>query len=521
MKSIGGIADAIANAKKVTEPKGSSAEAANGSTAKEQPQKSQPKAKGKGNGKKSDTSEDSDDEPGRVKPRNRPTSARQAMLKNDRNHFVKIKRAKDRNERKADTSAAAVQADDNDDHDEGVDDGAPKSKAADKQPKKAAPKTKAAAKKATAADATTDDDSADGSAHGDCPEDETGKKQTKKATPKKATASKKAAPDTVTADNAALPTLVKGNLIRAVTAEPKQKPKRSHHPPKFEDDEAPDDSDFENARSKNGYARLWDSIDRHARWCPFVRLNKKHEHAHRRLKALEAALYNDSDDDGDNDDDGPKPKAKKPKPAQKAKKAKPAPKKSKKNKPEVDEDQDSEHAQSIVEIQNKAVDDVLIPADAASESSSDNERTEFGSEDSVEDISGEDESEGVPDTKRATPKASSAKKDSSNNKTRSKTSGADIGTSDSSDQDLSLLSPGKLAELQGAFNKDMAMKSSAGTTDEASAEAPKASTAKSGAGRKRKAADVETTTQEPAKKAKKQRKSKDDSVLILEEVLPI
>jgi hypothetical protein len=55
---------------------------------------------------------------------------------------------------------------------------------------------------------------------------------------------------------------------------------------------------------RNTIAKLRDTVDRHARWCPFVKLNKKLHSVHRRVRALEH-MYLDSESDDDSEPEVP------------------------------------------------------------------------------------------------------------------------------------------------------------------------------------------------------------------------
>jgi len=134
---------------------------------------------------------------------------------------------------------------------------------------------------------------------------------TNKPAPKKrATGSKKSATTTP-----APPTIRGGKITKVAEG---RKGIRPHRSVNFGYRSAPSDSEHEEIRrtatTLSGrtlkLVKLKETIDRHAAWCPFVHLNKKLHHAHRRIRALqnrpndEPELPETLDKfDDDNDDD--------------------------------------------------------------------------------------------------------------------------------------------------------------------------------------------------------------------------
>lgn len=67
----------------------------------------------------------------------------------------------------------------------------------------------------------------------------------------------------------------------------------------------PDDSenDEEKKKTKDGIAKLRETVNRHAKWCPFVKVNKKARAVHKRIKALEAAVFDVEEDEEDEEEE--------------------------------------------------------------------------------------------------------------------------------------------------------------------------------------------------------------------------
>jgi hypothetical protein len=129
---------------------------------------------------------------------------------------------------------------------------------------------------------------------------------------KKTTAGKKSATKTPT------PTIQGGTIMKCGTSMAtvdEKKPRRRHRKVLFNYWSAPSDSEYEEKRETTGgpkltMVKLKETIDRHAAWCPFVHLNKKLHHAHRRIRVLQNRSFNEPempnegrDDDPDNDND--------------------------------------------------------------------------------------------------------------------------------------------------------------------------------------------------------------------------
>ena len=142
---------------------------------------------------------------------------------------------------------------------------------------------------------------------------------TKKVAPKKrATNVKKPA-----AMKAGSPSIQDGATTKAVKAVKAAKAEsaadsktRAHRERKYGYVSAPSDSEWEEKRkiapnvpgNRTTIAKLRETVNRHARWCPFVHMNKRLHHAHRRIRNLqnrptdESELsYDSEDDDSDND----------------------------------------------------------------------------------------------------------------------------------------------------------------------------------------------------------------------------
>jgi hypothetical protein len=116
---------------------------------------------------------------------------------------------------------------------------------------------------------------------------------TKKSAPKKTTTTVKQSATTTPAS----PTLQNGVIakITKIIKGRKQEDRRRHRSVDYGYWSAPSDSEYEEKRriatTLSGrtlkLVKLKETIDRHAAWCPFVHLNKKLHHAHRRIRALQ------------------------------------------------------------------------------------------------------------------------------------------------------------------------------------------------------------------------------------------
>lgn len=185
-------------------------------------------AKGKDKAVDSDVDPETDDE-GRVAPSRRPKSARQTALEKDPKAFLRRQVEKSKRERQAALAAEESSA------------------ANDTETKST---TKPAKKSAT-----------------------------KKSAPTKRTpaATKSSEPSTIQ----------DGKIAEGAKAKKQpEKPKRDHRKKEFGYETVPDDSD-DGEKQRDTIAKLRETINRHARWCPFVRLKKQLHRTHRRTSRLE------------------------------------------------------------------------------------------------------------------------------------------------------------------------------------------------------------------------------------------
>jgi len=158
-------------------------------------------------------------------------------------------------------------------------------------------------------------------------------KPTKTTTTKKsARARGKTAGSNSAARRSASPIIQDGTIV-------KRKGRRLHRRKEYGYRSAPSDSEWEVKRkvtreaagTKPTLAKLRETIDRHSRYCPFVRINKKLHNAHRRIRVLQGRQFKepelsadddpgaghanwrlhpeDSDDEDDDSDDGNQPDA--------------------------------------------------------------------------------------------------------------------------------------------------------------------------------------------------------------------
>lgn len=210
-------------------------------------------AKGKGKVVGSDVGLDNDEE-GRVAPSRRPSSVRQEIIAKDPKYFRKQQAAK----AKADLQATLRAGD--------------ATGATDTEPET---KTKPARKPASQPPAMNKSST-------------TSKRPTTKTSGPAASRSTKAA------------TIQKGNITKPTKV---KESKRKHRKVDYDYDSVPDESDEEAGKSKT-IAKLRETIDRHARWCPFVRLNKKLHRTHRRVKRLETSDSEEDDAIAEPEEDG-------------------------------------------------------------------------------------------------------------------------------------------------------------------------------------------------------------------------
>ena len=215
-------------------------------------------SKGKGKAVGSDVNPDGDDE-GRVAPRRRPGSARQEILADDPNYFKKQQAVKAKADLQATLMAVHTTA------------------ATDTDTE---PKPKPAKKTANRPPTTSKPPNA------------------KKPSP---AASRSTKPKAATIQN--------GTITKQAEAKKQQeKPQRKHRKADYDYESVPEESD-EEAGNRNTIAKLREPIDRHARWCSFVQLNKKLHGVHRRVKRLEMLESDDEngstepEEDGDEDAD--------------------------------------------------------------------------------------------------------------------------------------------------------------------------------------------------------------------------
>jgi len=126
-------------------------------------------------------------------------------------------------------------------------------------------------------------------------EPETSTKSAKKSAPKKA-APKKAAPAATKSSRSA--TIQNGTITKKAKAKKQpQKSKRKHGRSEYGYETVPSDSEDFGAAKSNTIAKLRDTINRHARWCPFVRIHKKMHNSYRRIRLPE--ILSDSEDNNE------------------------------------------------------------------------------------------------------------------------------------------------------------------------------------------------------------------------------
>jgi hypothetical protein len=194
-----------------------------------------------------DTSSDEDDGVDEIPARSRhPQSVRLTLLQNDRRYFLKIQAKKAKQDRKV---AAAV------DDPSSAEDELPVSTTVNKKPVPQKPRA-----------------------------------------PKKPAAPRKTA--------ATRPTVQNGNLTKSTKAQPAGKPERKHRPADYKYETVPEESDDPGPKKNNTIAKLRETVDSHARWCPFVRVNKKLHNVYRSVRGLER-MYPDSEGDDDGQEEGP------------------------------------------------------------------------------------------------------------------------------------------------------------------------------------------------------------------------
>jgi hypothetical protein len=194
-------------------------------------------AKGKGKAVGSDVGPDTDEE-GRVAPSRRPLTARQGTFQKNSNYYKNLQADKARRERQAAFSAEHPLSDED-----------------------AEPKTTTKPKKEPAS---------------------------KKPAPKKA------AP--AATKSSASSTIQDGRIKKAANVKNQpQRPKRNRDVVDYGNESVSDASDEEQLENKTT-ATLRETVDRHARWCPFVRINKKLHRMYRKAKLRGLPDYEDNNE---------------------------------------------------------------------------------------------------------------------------------------------------------------------------------------------------------------------------------
>jgi hypothetical protein len=136
---------------------------------------------------------------------------------------------------------------------------------------------------------------ADATLNSDDAEPETTTKPPKAPASKKPPA-KKPAGSTAKGKAATTPAVKNGRITKSVKSKQTEKPKRIHRPSKWDDNASVPEESEEEQRKQNTIAKLRETVYRHARWCPFVKINKKLHRLHKRTMLLEMT---DSEDDGE------------------------------------------------------------------------------------------------------------------------------------------------------------------------------------------------------------------------------
>ena len=196
--------------------------------------------RGKGKAVSSDINlndDDDSDDGGRVAPRKRPESMRQEIIRTNKKFFPNVRTAKEKHDRQV-------------------------------------------------ANATSNSNDA---------EPETTTKPPKEPASKKPPA-KKPAGSAAKSKAAKPPAIKNGKITKPVKSKQSEKPKRIHRKAKWDDNASVPDESEDEQRRQNTIAKLRETVHRHARWCPFVRINKKLHRLHRRTMLLEMS---DSEDDGE------------------------------------------------------------------------------------------------------------------------------------------------------------------------------------------------------------------------------
>jgi hypothetical protein len=139
--------------------------------------------------------------------------------------------------------------------------------------------------------------------------------------PTKAVATKKRAPKKhatnlkkLAAPTPALPTIQNGCLNGTVIVKKETAlgSRRPHRKKNWHYESAPSESEWEQKKhdksdpyKNENIAKLRETVNRHARWCPFVQINKRLHHAHRRIRFLEGLPIPESLESSDCEDDNP------------------------------------------------------------------------------------------------------------------------------------------------------------------------------------------------------------------------
>ena len=161
----------------------------------------------------------------------------------------------------------------------------------------------------TEAGPDSEEDADDGEPEQEARDDSSKTVVAKKPAPRKrATCGRRAA-----APMPGLPTIqdgfLKGKVIVRETSIP---PRRPHRRKNWHYESAPSDSEWELKKQDKSdpyknetIAKLRETVNRHARWCPFVQINKRLQHAHRRIRFLEGLPIPYSEESSDDEDDNP------------------------------------------------------------------------------------------------------------------------------------------------------------------------------------------------------------------------
>lgn len=204
---------------------------------------------------------------------------RQNILENDPKYFTKQQAEKNKRDKKA--AAAAPEA---------TDDG--KSISVTDRPaanKVASKETKTKTRGRTTAVATASDDKEQTQVTPD---------PVKEVPARKKAVTKGSASTTETGQAAKTPTIVKGVLGKQAKMAASTKSERIHRKKDFDYSSASSESEKEQG-TRETIAKLRETIDRHARWCPFVHLNKKVHNMYRKMNLMEELQEQDEEAQAD------------------------------------------------------------------------------------------------------------------------------------------------------------------------------------------------------------------------------